>query len=161
MRGARPELRIVDNGSGYEEPISAGDKLSCAENPSGAENSRHCDIKSPAALPSEIAAEWLCIANDLRDRRLWKESMAGLVTSYVLAQSTAQRLELQIATEGASVTGAGGALKPHPATGLLRSSRETVARLGAELGLTPTSRSRKSLRPIGQNELFGGSEFDL
>jgi P27 family predicted phage terminase small subunit len=115
----------------------------------------------PASLPEDIAAEWRQIAADLRERRLWKESMGGLVTSYVLAQATALRLELQIALEGASVAGAGGALKPHPATGLLRSSRETVARLGAELGLTPTSRSRKSLQPAGQGTLFDKNPFDL
>lgn len=88
--------------------------------------------------------------------------MAGLVTSYVLAQATALRLEIQIAAEGASVTGAGGAPKPHPCTGLLRSSREIVARLGAELGLTPTARSRKALRPdAGQTTLFGDDKWDL
>ncbi len=88
--------------------------------------------------------------------------MGGLVTSYVLAQATALRLELQIATEGASVPGAGGALKPHPATGLLRSSRETVARLGAELGLTPTARSRKALQPAAPTrDLFNAHEWDL
>lgn len=86
--------------------------------------------------------------------------MMTLVMSYVLAQGTALRLEIQIANEGASVTGAGGALKPRPAPGLLRSSRETVARLGAELGLTPTSRARKSLQPAGP-DLFSQNEWDL
>ncbi len=114
----------------------------------------------PAALPAEIAEEWRRVVADLRERRLFKDSMAGMVTSYVLAQATALRLEIQIAAEGAAVAGAGGALKPHPATGLLRSSRETVARLGAELGLSPTARSRKQLRPDPGPGLFG-NEFDL
>jgi P27 family predicted phage terminase small subunit len=79
--------------------------------------------------------------------------MGSLVTSYVLAAATVLRLELQIAAEGAFVTGAGGASKPHPATGLLRSSRDTVARLGAELGLTPTARSRKALQAPAKAEM--------
>jgi len=149
MRGARPELRIV------------GEEDSMTESSPPNNGARDTDPLPPTDLPDTLAGTWRDIVSDLRDRRLWKDSMAGLVTSYVCAQATTLRLELQIATEGASVTGAGGALKPHPATGLLRSSRETVARLGAELGLTPTSRSRKALQPSGQGHLFPGNEWDL
>jgi phage terminase small subunit len=35
--------------------------------------------------------------------------------------------------------------------GLLRSSRDMISRLAGELGLTPTSRARKSLRNAGQD----------
>jgi P27 family predicted phage terminase small subunit len=107
----------------------------------------------PAALPPDLAAEWRGIVADLKDRRLWKDSMASLVTSYVLAAATVLRCELQIATEGQFVPGAGGASKPHPATGLLRSSRDFVARVGAELGLTPTARSRKALQAPSKAEM--------
>jgi P27 family predicted phage terminase small subunit len=215
MRGARPELRIVDEGydsepsanlpkvadrahvhasenppiggikdSGSEslsidqaanlplETVPGENSFGASKPPIGGLNcgnsaveqdanlrvqtsAEHEPVSPPAVLPAEAAAEWRRIVADLRERRLWKDSMAGLVTSYVLAQATALRLEIQIAAEGASVTGAGGAPKPHPCTGLLRSSRETVARLGAELGLTPTARSRKSLQPArGQGSLF-------
>lgn len=142
MRGARPELRVIDN----EDVLPPSDVPALPP------------VAAPASFPAALAAEWQRIAADLRERRLWKDTMAGIVTAYVLAQDTALRLELQIASEGASVQGAGGALKPHPATGLLRSSRETVARLAGELGLTPTARSRKSLRPDDGPDLFSKAD---
>ncbi len=144
MRGPRPELRVIDGGDGRVEPVSAS------------------SAEPPPPLPPDIAREWHRVVDDLRERRLWKDSMAGMVTSYVLAQATLLRLEIRIAEEGESVAGAGGALKPHPATGLLRSSRETVARLGAELGLSPTARSRKALtRNADQPDMFPEDDFDL
>lgn len=157
MRGARPELRVVENEGSDQEHSS------CAPNDNPEKSATMAHLTAPpASLPADLAAEWQRIVADLQARRLWQDSMASLVTAYVLAQATVLRLELQIATEGASVVGAGGALKPHPATGLLRSSRDTIARLGGELGLTPTSRARKSLRPAadGQTDMFG-DEFDL
>lgn len=193
MRGARPELRIVDEGSEWEpsanlpkvgnpanlplETVPAGNSFGRSSRQVGdmncgisavekdanlrVDNPIGCLLDVPEGLPPAITAQWRIIVKDLQDRRLWKESMTGIVTSFVLAQATVQRLELEIATEGASVQGAGGARKPHPATGLLRSSRETVARLGAELGLTPTARSRKSLQPSGQATLFDNNPFDV
>lgn len=152
MRGARPELRVVENEGSDLEPSANLPKVEPPHQP-----------VPPASMPADLVTEWQRIVGDLQARRLWQDSMASLVTAYVLAQATVLRLELQIATEGASVVGAGGALKPHPATGLLRSSRDTIARLGGELGLTPTSRARKSLRPAdnSQSDMFGGNEFDL
>src|SRR4051812_7279955 len=114
MRGARPALRIVDDQAATfgkfaerseAEPSmekvpdanllpEAGSKHSSAESLKAAEcgNSRN-DTKTesfpPATLPPEIAEEWRRVAADLRERRLFKDSMAGMVTSYVLAQATA------------------------------------------------------------------------
>ena len=150
MRGKRPELRVIGDDQDTQHVADLPD-----------ENPADCGIKPPPALPPEIAQEWERVVADLRERRLWKDSMAGLVTSYVLAQATLLRLEIEIAAAGASVPGASGAPKPHPATGLLRSSRETVARLGAELGLSPTARSRKALRNPTQGEMFDNDEWDL
>jgi P27 family predicted phage terminase small subunit len=173
MRGARPELRVIDSASDNlsfasqengsdPAPFRSAEELSSADDsfsasPETAESPQLnppsggiSQLGPPPALPAELAAEWRGIVADLKDRRLWKDSMASLVTSYVLAAATVLRLELQIAAEGAFVAGAGGASKPHPATGLLRSSRDTVARLGAELGLTPTARSRKAMQPAAQ-----------
>jgi P27 family predicted phage terminase small subunit len=114
----------------------------------------------PAALPDEMRSEWRRIIADLEERQLFNESMLGVVRSYVMAQWTAAQAEKSIETDGVMVKGAGGAMKPNPSTGLLRSSRDMISRLAAELGLTPTSRSRKALRPAGQGELFK-SEWDL
>jgi P27 family predicted phage terminase small subunit len=146
VRGARPDLRVVDADQAPDADSDA--------------NPAHVQLLPPAALPAEVAEEWRRVVADLRSRRLWNDAMAGMVTSYVLAQACVLRLEIEIATAGASVPGASGAAKPHPATGLLRSSRETVARLGADLGVSPTARSRKSLRDPAQSEMFT-DDFDL
>jgi P27 family predicted phage terminase small subunit len=144
-------LRVID---GDNESMVPGDAASTDAPIPGL-------IGPPAELPPKIAEEWRRVVADLRKRRLWQDSMAGMVTTYVLAQATVLRLEIEIAAAGDLVAGASGALKPHPATGLLRSSRETVARLGGELGVSPTARSRKALRPDpDQSELFG-NEWDL
>jgi P27 family predicted phage terminase small subunit len=115
----------------------------------------------PDGVPETMHAEWNAVLADLKERRLLNNSMLGVVRSYVMAQHTAALAEKSIAEQGVFVSGAGGAMKPNPATGLLRSSRDMISRLAGELGLTPTSRSRKSLQPApGQNDLFG-NEFDL
>lgn len=159
MRGARPELKVIDGDAGNGPaagPLNSTEEV-------GLSNATHgSPFSPPLLLPAEHHPEWIAIVADLTARRLWKDSMASIVTSFVLAQAAILRLEIKIAAEGESVAGAGGAQKPHPATGLLRSSRETAARLGAELGLTPTARSRKSLQPEGQGNLFeSGGEWDL
>jgi P27 family predicted phage terminase small subunit len=116
----------------------------------------------PDGVPVEMHAEWSNIVSDLKARRLLNDSMLGVVRSYVMAQWTAAQAEKSISEQGVFVSGAGGAMKPNPATGLLRSSRDMISRLASELGLTPTSRARKSLQPsAGQNDLFQRSEWDL
>jgi len=115
----------------------------------------------PEGVPEEMHAEWRAIVADLKARRLLNDSMLGVLRSYVMAQWTAAQAEKSIAEQGVFVEGAGGAMKPNPATGLLRSSRDMISRLAAELGLTPTARSRKALqRPPGQGDMFA-DKWDL
>lgn len=143
MRGARPDLKVIDGG-GADQAAPSGEGLP----------------PPPDGVPEVMHAEWNAVVADLKDRRLLNNSMLGVVRSYVMAQHTAALAETSIAEQGVFVAGAGGAMKPNPATGLLRSSRDMISRLAAELGLTPTSRSRKSLQSPGQSDLFG-DEFDL
>lgn len=132
MRGARPELRIVTD----DAPIANAGHVQGSEGLP----------PPPADVPAELHGEWNAIVADLRGRRLLTDSMLGVVRAYIGAQRTAAQAEKAIAEHGVFVTGAGGALKPNPATGLLRSSREMISRLAGELGLTPTARSRKGLQ---------------
>lgn len=151
MRGARPELRIVEPDQDANLHLEKDSAAECLPVPDG--------------IPAPMHAEWRAIVSDLKERRLLNDSMLGVVRSYVMAQWTAAEAEKSIAEHGVFVKGAGGASKPNPATGLLRSSRDMITRLASELGLTPTARSRKSLQPAHQGELFKpgapGSEWDL
>lgn len=185
MRGARPELRVIEpsanlpevgrpewrygigaaaepiqDSDGHLETGTVGEQVLGHQTGDLKRSSPDDRYPPPGALPEEMRTEWCRIIADLQERHLFNESMLGVVRSYVMAQWTAAQAEKSIETDGVMVKGAGGALKPNPATGLLRSSRDMISRLAAELGLTPTSRSRKSLRPPGQGELFK-SEWDL
>lgn len=146
MRGARPNLTVIEGGGQQDDQQAQHDNLPVP----------------PDGIPVEFHSEWSAIVRDLKERRLLTDSMLGVVRSYIGAQVTAAQAEKAISEQGVFVPGAGGALKPNPATGLLRSSRDTIARLAAELGLTPTSRSRKSLQApaSSQADLFTG-KWDL
>lgn len=147
MRGARPELKLIEGGGDDNGGSQEGDD----------------GLPTlPDGVPEVMRAEWFAVLRDLKDRRLLNNSMLGVVRSYVMAQWTAAQAERSIADQGVFVSGAGGAMKPNPATGLLRSSRDMISRLAGELGLTPTSRARKSLRSGGQDgpDLFG-QKWDL
>lgn len=153
MQGRRPELKLIDGGS--DNPTGENSQFTTAEIP-------QLDLpQPPAGVPVEMHAEWSNIVLDLKERRLLNDSMLGVVRSYVMAQWTAAQAEKSIAEQGVFVSGAGGAMKPNPATGLLRSSRDMISRLASELGLTPTARARKSLqRSPGQADMFA-DKWDL
>jgi len=153
MRGARPELAVIEGG----DPDQRSD-----ERPDQKPDQRPVLPEPPAGVPEEMHSEWYAVLGDLKARRLLNDSMLGVVRSYIMAQWTAAQAEQSIAEQGVFVSGAGGAMKPNPATGLLRSSRDMISRLAGELGLTPTSRARKSLRNAGQDgpDLFG-NKWDL
>ena len=150
MRGARPELTVIEGGERDEQH--------------GPERRDHrADLPEPhASIPEDMHGEWFAVVADLKERRLLTDSMLGVVRAYIMAQWSAMQAEKSIAEQGVFVAGAGGAMKPNPATGLLRNSRDMISRLAAELGLTPTSRSRKSLQQAttGQSDLFG-DKWDL
>src|SRR5262249_42814572 len=116
----------------------------------------------PDAVPEDMHGEWYAVVADLKERRLLTDSMLGVVRAYVMAQWTAAQAEKSIAEQGVFVAGAGGAMQPTRAPGLLRNARDMISRLAGELGLTPTARSRKSLRNAGQQgpDLFG-NKWDL
>jgi P27 family predicted phage terminase small subunit len=103
--------------------------------------------KPPEALPAEMHREWRAVVADLRGRGALDPITLGMAQSFIMAGWTAREAEKVIAREGVFVLGSNGIGKPHPATGLLRSSRETLVRLGFQLGLTPAARARHAAAP--------------
>lgn len=102
--------------------------------------------RMPDHVPASMADEWGVIARDLHKRKLLTESGLGVVATYLVALWCVREAQKAIEEHGVLVKGAHGALKPNPASGMLSRAQETVARLSAELGLTPLSRSRKGLQ---------------
>lgn len=108
--------------------------------------------KPPAALPPDLAADWSAIVADLTERKLLTDTMLGAVEMYVTAIGNVRKAQAAIEQHGVLVTGAEGAMKPNPAQGLLWRSQAIVARLAAELGLTPASRSKAAFQTPKEEE---------
>lgn len=109
---------------------------------------RPVDLPAPPAdLPAAMTDEWFTVLRDLADRDVLTDAVVAVVRTYIMALWTAAEAERAIAQHGVMVPGAGGALKPSPATGLLRASRETVARLAGDLGLSRRKASGPKTAP--------------
>lgn len=98
--------------------------------------------KKPANLHVSMEEEWNTIAAELVERKLLTASMLGVLETYIVALWTVRECQKAIAEHGLLVTTAHQMMKPNPASGIMAKSMETVARLSAELGLTPAARSK-------------------
>jgi P27 family predicted phage terminase small subunit len=121
MRGRRPDLQPIEGGKSEL-------------------------LKPPAHFPPAMCGEWNVIVADLMARGLLAESMTGVLASYVSSVWAVSECRKALAKDGFFVKTKTGEPKPHPAAGMLSKHVEIVARLGAELGLTPAARSRKALQ---------------
>ncbi len=103
--------------------------------------------RAPDVLPATLHGEWNAIAADMAERKILTTPSLGLLETYLLARWTVREAQAAIQAEGVLVKGAHGAPKPNPASGLLSKSLEAVARLGAELGISPAARSKGQFQP--------------
>lgn len=97
----------------------------------------------PAYFPKDAKAEWRKIAPILvLERKTLTEADMGTLESYCLSTSTMRQAQRIINVDGL-VTADG---KRHPAFGIMNAAQTTQRLCAAELGLTPVSRSRPSVR---------------
>ncbi len=136
MRGRRPELKAIE---GSAPPLAP----------------------RPDYIPKSMHREWDRVVSDLQARKLFQPSMLGLIASYVNGQFQAAECIKAIQQDGAFVRTKTGEPKPHPAHGLLNKAQELIARLGAELGLSPAARSRKGLQGPSGGEQDEGAPAGL
>lgn len=123
-RGRKAELKAIDGGlKGVPQP--------------------------PKSVPESMIAEWNAIGADMAERQILTTPALGLLESYLIARWSAQEAQKAIAEHGVLTETAHKMLKPNPANGLLSKSLEAVARLGAELGISPASRSKGQFKPKG------------
>ena len=99
----------------------------------------------PASVPDCMREEWQTVAIDLRDRKLLTQACLGALESYVVALWSCREATKAIEKHGLLVASAHNMLKSNPASALLTKSQVIVARLAAELGITPASRSRDGM----------------
>lgn len=103
----------------------------------------------PVGVPDSLADEWNAVCVDMIDRKILTTPALGLLETYLIARWSVQEAQKAIAEHGVLTKTAHQMLKPNPACGLLSKSLEAVARLGAELGITPAARSKGQFQPKG------------
>jgi P27 family predicted phage terminase small subunit len=116
----------------------------------------------PNTIPADFRDEWREIVKEMLERKILTAPGLGLVETYIIARWTARECQKAIAEHGPLIKAGHGQLKPNPAAGVLTKSLEAVARLGAELGLTPAARSKQGFRPEGGKRDQGApSDLDI
>jgi P27 family predicted phage terminase small subunit len=113
----------------------------------------------PKHLPKEVHTEWNIVAADLASRKLLAESTLSVIENYCFALYQVRECHNAIQELGMFVRNKDGVPKPNPANSTLQKAQEIVARLAVELGLTPSSRSRKGLSGPKKDEGEGIDEF--
>ncbi|MDR7147051.1 phage terminase small subunit P27 family [Rhizobium sp. BE258] len=117
--------------------------------------------KAPACIPDELVAEWDACGADMAARQILTASALGLLETYILARYQVRECHAAIKDHGLLVPTAHGMRKPNPASGMLKAALEAVARLSAELGISPAARSKPAFNPKEGGKDDGWSDMDL
>lgn len=99
----------------------------------------------PKWLSADAKAEWKRVFPILLDRRILTVADLGSLENYCIAIGAVRAMERKIQTEGHVYTTETG-LKRHPAVAIQADNMNRARLLAAELGLTPVSRSRPTVR---------------
>ena len=107
----------------------------------------------PASLPRHMEEDWRTVAGELCERRLLCQSTLGPLEAYVRAIWMSREAAIAIEQHGMVIIteGKNKTVRNNPANVILNRSQLTIAKLAAELGLTPASRSRSgatALKPV-------------
>ncbi|MER9210066.1 phage terminase small subunit P27 family [Mesorhizobium sp. M0771] len=111
----------------------------------------------PAWLSKDAKAEWRRVAHILvNERKVLTEADLGTLESYCIATGTVREAHRALNRDGLVVAG-----KRHPAFGMMNAAQTTARLCAAELGLTPVSRSRPSIRDDGENDNDNDNPLDI
>ena len=111
---------------------------------------------SPAWLSKDGRAEWRRVATDLIGRGVVVETDLAALEAYCAAVAGVRETARIITRQGRMV-----GKKPHPAVRMQLQYLESSRRYAAELGLTPTSRSRRGISPTQKQVDDDVSPLDL
>jgi P27 family predicted phage terminase small subunit len=105
----------------------------------------------PSWLSKEAKAEWRRVMPLLIERKILTDADMGSVENYCVAIGQVRQMERTLATDGHVIETTRG-LRAHPAAKLQADAMTRARLLAAELGLTPVSRSRPSIRDDNDDE---------
>ncbi|MEZ2406934.1 phage terminase small subunit P27 family [Bosea sp. RCC_152_1] len=97
--------------------------------------------KAPGWLSKDAKSEWKRVAPILVERKVLTDADLGTLESYCAAVGVVRECARQLAVDGLMLNG-----KRHPLYGVQHSAITDARLCAAELGLTPVSRSRPSIR---------------
>jgi len=105
---------------------------------------------APAWLSEDGAAEWDRVMPILAERRIVTDADLGSLENYCTAIGQVREMERHLQEHG-HVYQVEGLWKRNPAVGVQSDAMTRARLLAAELGLTPVSRSRPSIREDGDD----------
>ncbi|MGF7160338.1 P27 family predicted phage terminase small subunit [Rhodoligotrophos appendicifer] len=106
---------------------------------------------APAWLSKDAKAVWRQVAPLLVERRILTQGDLGTLESYATSTGLVRDMQRAINKDGAIVATDKGP-KRHPALGIQNAAMVTARLCAGELGLTPVSRSRPSIRDDDQGD---------
>jgi P27 family predicted phage terminase small subunit len=106
----------------------------------------------PAWLSRLGKAEFRKVVAIMMERNHLTDADLGTVAAYADAMAQLADSTRQINRDGMVITTANG-LRKHPAISIQINARNQIRQLAAELGLTPVSRSRPSIRDENEDDL--------
>lgn len=103
----------------------------------------------PTGLNDFQKDAWKVAATDLMHRSLLVPSVLPLLQNYVIALRLVRDCQKDLNKFGVVIRGKNGTIKANPASTHMAKYQDICARLGAELGLSPASRSKKDFQKGG------------
>ena len=101
--------------------------------------------KPPAWLSKAAVVEWKRVIPTLIERRILVKADMGSVENYCTAIGQVREMEKHLQEHGHVII-VGAIFKRNPAVGIQSDAMTRARLLASELGLTPVSRSRPSIR---------------
>ncbi|WP_316214078.1 phage terminase small subunit P27 family [Bradyrhizobium sp. SZCCHNR2032] len=102
-------------------------------------------MKSPSWLSKDAKAEWRRVMPILSARRILTDADLGSLENYCIASGQVREMQRTIKREGSVITTDRGP-RAHPAVRIQSDAMTRARLLAAELGLTPVSRNRPTMR---------------
>jgi P27 family predicted phage terminase small subunit len=150
MRGRKPQATAIKEGNGafvkdpqrknHEEPRLPMSEPECSE----------AIKENPEAF-----AKWKQVIGWLTEMRVIASVDHDLIETYAMTYAEMMENTKLVQQEGHCIEGAKGLMVRNPRTVVLANQRATVLKMIAELGLSPSSRTRLKAAPQQEEDVFG------